>query len=115
MTKNPHYYENIKNLSPFMNEDLQECLFDAGPGVADYLSQNIEMAEQISASRPSIMGRAIARIEEQFKRNEPLPKKAKPKTEPVTETGNTTTGNNISSASQFDYNRQRAQMDGYLK
>ena len=98
-----------------MNADFQECLFEAGPEVADYLSQNIDLAEQISASRPSTMGRAIARIEDNFKRTQPLPKKAKPKTEPVTETVNTVTGNNILYSSQWDYNRERAKMDGFIK
>lgn len=105
----PEYYNNLNNLNPFLTEDFKSCLYAAGPEVTDFLTQNLHEAEKISALPASVMGREIALLEGQFKREQPLPRKAKPKPAPATEsTGGTSTSKDISGMSQAEYNRYMA-------
>lgn len=105
----PEYYNNLSNLNPFLSEDLKQSLYASGPEVTDFLSQNVWEAERISALPASVMGREIALLEQKFKREQPLPRKARQKSAPVTSpTGGTSSSKSLDTMSQADYNRYMA-------
>jgi len=106
--KHPGYYDKVNDLIPFTkrNPDLLDAIYDAGPEVADYLADNLEVVDSISTYTPARLGRAIAQIENKFKRSQPLPKKANIKPAPTADNrGSTTTTKDISTMSQYEYNK----------
>lgn len=106
--KNPNYGENVEILKFYavQNPALLEAIYDAGPEVADFITGDAEKLEQLASFGPARLGRAIAQIESNFKRSQPLPKKANPKPAPVAESrGQTTKYKDVSKMTQQEYNR----------
>lgn len=111
----PNYYANMRQLEPFMNNELFDCIFDTSPDVAEWLSQNLNIVQQISGLLPTKMGKAIGAIEAAMKKSKPGSNRGKKKPAPVTESNGGNDTKDIITGSQNDYNKQRAKMDGYIK
>lgn len=102
----PEYYQDLEDLNPFLTENLRECLFDAGPAVTHYLTQNLDVADKIARLSPAKLGRAIGLIETSFKKEMPLPKKAEAKPKPAEEVRGSVGGyKDISKMTQSEYNK----------
>lgn len=109
----PEYFNTAKNLIPYTqkNPALYEAIAEAGPEVAEYLGSNMDTLDDLLDLSPARLGRAIAQIENNFKRSQPLPKKANPKPPPVSDNrGSTSTTKDISTMSQSDYNKYMASL-----
>jgi hypothetical protein len=102
----PEYYNDLEDLKPFLTETLRETLFESGPAVTHYLTQNLEVADQIAKLSPAKMGRAIGLIELSLKKELPLPKKAVPKPAPAQDLrGKSSGAKDISLMTQSEYNK----------
>lgn len=102
----PEYYADLEDLKPFLTENLRETLFESGPAVTHYLTQNLEVADQIVRLSPAKMGRAIGLIELSLKKELPLPKKAEQKPAPAQEMRGRSSGTkDISLMTQAEYNK----------
>lgn len=111
----PNYFANLDNLEPFLTKDLLECIYDTTPDVADYLSNNLDITQQISGLRPSLMGRAVAKIEQQFKKSKPGSSRVKKKPAPATEATGVISENQTKNGTQHEYNLRRAKQDGLIR
>ncbi len=93
---NPGYYQKVESLRPFLtgNELLTKAIFKAGPDVAEYLADNLEIADDLTQMDALDLGQAIGSISSEIKRSKPLPKKAiNIKPEPTADhRGNTSSG-----------------------
>jgi hypothetical protein len=107
----PSYYDKVNQLIPFTqrNPALLDAIYDSGPEVADYLADNLDIVDDMSGMGPARIGRAIAQLENQFKRSQPLPKKANPKPAPTAEhRGNTGGTPDITKLSKQEYAKYMA-------
>ncbi len=82
----PDYFVKARQLLPFTNQNpaFYEAIALAGPEVAEYLADNLHIADDLAYQSPLQLGREISKIENEIKMSKPLPKKAVQKSKPTT-------------------------------
>lgn len=65
--KNPDFYESVSKL-PLQNQGAQQAIMtaDRGPEIAHYLTQHLDIADQLNGSDPYTAARIIGTIESQL-------------------------------------------------
>lgn len=103
---NPTYINDVNIAMRYMNEKVQEALYDTDPQTVHALSKDLNRVQQLSTMTPSQIGREIAKFEISNKQGKPLPKRAQGKPEPTSNNrGTTVKTGSLDGLSQEAYNK----------